>query len=59
MLKIPFTLGKSSAFLGKSVSDLWRGMVSSKSHVSELKNSVSDLWRGMASRNMWIKKLDA
>ena len=38
MLKIPITLEKSSAFLGKSVSDLWRGMVSRKSHVSELKS---------------------
>ena len=59
MLKIPITLEKSSAFLGKSVSDLWRGMVSRNSHVSELKKSVSNLWRGMASCNMWIKKLDA
>ena len=41
MLKIPITLGKSSAFQGKSVSDLWRGMVSRKSHVSELKKSVA------------------
>ena len=41
MLKIPITLGKSSAFQGKSVSDFWRGMVSCKSHVSELKKSVA------------------
>ena len=32
------SLGKSSASLGMSVSDLWRGMASRKSHVSELKN---------------------
>ena len=31
-------LGKASASLGVSVGDLWRGMVSHKSHVSELKN---------------------
>ena len=34
------TLGKSSASLGMSVGDLWRGMVSCKSHVSELKNWI-------------------
>ena len=37
-LKCLSPLGKSSASLGKSVSDLWRGIVSRKSHVSELKN---------------------
>ena len=38
-------LGKSSASLGMSVSDLWRGMASRKSHVSELKN-----WMPMHSK---------
>ena len=33
-------LGKSSAFLGMSVSDLWLGIVSCKSHVSELKYRI-------------------
>ena len=38
MLKMPITLGKSSTSLGMSVGDLWRGIVSPKSQVSELKN---------------------
>ena len=37
-LKCLSPLGKSSASLGKSVSDLWRGMASRKSHVSKIKN---------------------
>ena len=37
-LKYLSLLGKSSASLGMSVGDLWHGMVSGKSHVSELKN---------------------
>ena len=57
MLKIPITLEKSSAFLGKSVSDLWRGMVSRKSHVSELKKSMRDLWLDMASCNSHVSEL--
>ena len=41
-LKCLSSLEKSSASLGKSVSDLWRGIVSGKSHVSELKNWMSE-----------------
>ena len=37
-MKCLSSLGKSSASLGKSVSDLWRGTVSHNSHVSELKD---------------------
>ena len=37
-LKCLSPLGKSSALLGMSVGDLWRGMVSRKSHVSKIKN---------------------
>ena len=40
-LKCLSPLGKSSAFLGMSVSDLWRGIVSGKSQVSKLKNWMS------------------
>ena len=43
-------LGKSSASLGMSVSDLWRGMVSRKSHVSKLKN-----WMPMHSNGGGVK----
>ena len=35
------------------MSDLWRGMVSCKSHVI----SVSDLWRAMASRKSHVREL--
>ena len=38
MLKMLVFSGEISASLGMSVSDLWRGMASRKSHVSELKN---------------------
>ena len=38
-------IGKSSASLGMSVSDVWHGMASRKSHVSELKN-----WMPMHSK---------
>ena len=39
-LKCLSSLGESSASLGKSVSDLWSGIVSRKSHVSELRNRM-------------------
>ena len=38
-------MGKPSASLGMSISDLWHGMESRKSHVSELKN-----WMHMHSK---------
>ena len=44
-LKCLSPLGKSSTSLGMSVSDLWRGMASCKSHVSKLKN-----WMPMHSK---------
>ena len=39
-LKCLSPLGKSFVSLGTSVGDLWRGMASRKSHVSELKDWV-------------------
>ena len=41
MLKMPITPRETSASLGMSAGDLWCGMVSRKSHVSELKNWMS------------------
>ena len=45
MLRMIRPLEKSSASLSMSVSDLWHGMVSHQSHVSELKN-----WMPMHSK---------
>ena len=49
-LKCLSPLGKSSASLGMNVGDLWRGMASRKSHVSELKN-----WMPMHSKNPSVR----
>ena len=45
MLRLIVTPRECSASLGMSVSDFWRGMMSRKSHVSELKN-----WMPMHSK---------
>ena len=49
-LKCLSPLGKSSASLGMSVGDLWRGMTSRKSHVTELKNWMPMHWVGAKSQ---------
>ena len=46
-LELIVTPRECSASLGMSVSDLWRGMASRKSHVSELKN-----WMPMHSKKL-------
>ena len=51
-LKYLSPLGKSSASIGLSAVDLWRGMASRKSHVN-----VSDLWRGLASLKSHVCEL--
>ena len=56
-LKCLSPLGKSSASLGRSGSDLWCGMVSHKSHASELKTGCLGIQKIIKKKK--IKKINA